>query len=453
MSSTPATTDWNALQATLAGELLLPGSAAYEESRAPAMARFAQLRPAAIARCKTPEDVAEALALARRFGLAVAARSGGHCFEGRSSTRGLLVDVGPLDGVSLADGVATAGAGVRLGALYDTLDEHGRTIAAGCGPTVGIAGLVLGGGCGILGRRHGLTCDQLLAAEVVLADGRTVRCDADHHADLFWALRGAGGCRFGVVTSLALRTVPAPDVTVFELRWPEHAAAAVIDAWQQWAPDADDGVAASLLVTAAAEPDRPIAVRAFGAAEGDAATILDGLVARAGMQPASAAFEQLHYRQAKRRLAEPEPEPAAKPDPGHVFAKSEFFRGPLPAEAIGALIDQLARGRGAGESRELDFTPWGGAYNRVRPDATAFAHRAERFLLKHEAVVAAEQAGALTPAAREWLTRSFVIAHAAGGGGAYPNFPDPDLGSWDRAYHGANLDRLVRVKARYGSER
>jgi FAD/FMN-containing dehydrogenase len=451
--STLTTADWSAAAAALAGDVLLPGSPEYEHLRAPAMARFDGVRPEAIVRCQTCEDVSEALGLARRFGLQIAVRAGGHCFEGGSSTRGLLIDVGSLDGVSLEDGVATVGAGTRLGALYDALDRHGRTTAAGCGPTVGIAGLALGGGCGILGRRHGLTCDQVLAAEVALADGRVIFCDERRHAELLWALRGAGGLRFGVVTRLVLRTVPAPHATRFDLRWPEPAAVALVDAWQRWAPDAPDGVAASLLVTAPADRERPVVVRVFGAAvdadEAETLDLLDALVARAGAQPATASLEHLPYRETKRRLAEPEPGPAAKPEPGRLFAKSHFFPAGLSAEAIGALIEHLARNRADGQSRELDFTPWAGAYNRVPADATAFPHRSERFMLKHEVVVGSEN---LSPPARDWLRRSWALGHSAGGHGAYVNFPDADLGRWARAYHGANLDRLQRVKARYDPE-
>jgi FAD/FMN-containing dehydrogenase len=436
-----------------AAELLLPGSPEYERLRVPAMARFAAVRPAAIARCRTPADVAAALALARRRGLPVTARAGGHCFEGGSSTRGLLIDVGPMDGLSLAGESVTVCAGMTLGRLYDALATHGRTLAAGCGPTVGVAGLALGGGLGILGRRFGLTSDQLLGAELVLADGRVVWCDEGHYGDLFWALRGAGGCRFGVLTRLALKTVPAPGATSFELRWPPRAATAVLQAWQQWAPGAPDEWAASLLITAPADVARPVAVQVFGAAvdvaESDTRAVLDGLVARAGVPPDTTTVAQLPYRETKRRLAEPGPEAPAAPDPGHRFAKSEFFRRSLPPALIADLVEHLTARRTPGCSRELDFTPWGGAYNRIRPEATAFVHRAERFLLKHEVVVAAERAEALTAGARAWLARSWELGHRAGAGGAYPNFPDRDLDAWHPAYHGANLDRLLRVKARY----
>jgi hypothetical protein len=176
--------------------------------------------------------------------------------------------------------------------------------------------------------------------------------------------------------------------------------------------------------------------------------MLDGLVARAGTPPASATLEQLPFRQAKRYLAEHDPGPTAKPDPGHLFTKSEFFRAPLSGESVAALVEHIGDARLPGQARELDFTPWGGAYNRVRSDATAFVHRSERFLLKHEVVTEPGRAQA-TPAAQQWLARSWALAHRCGTGGAYPNFPDPDLDAWDRAYHGANLERLLSVKARY----
>jgi FAD/FMN-containing dehydrogenase len=112
------------------------------------------------------------------------------------------------------------GPGVRLGDLYTALAQHEVTLPAGCGATVGIGGQVLGGGLGLLGRSRGLTSDQLVAAQVVLADGRVVECDEQRHEDLFWALRGAGALELGVVTRLTLRMVPEPAATSFHLEWP-----------------------------------------------------------------------------------------------------------------------------------------------------------------------------------------------------------------------------------------
>jgi FAD/FMN-containing dehydrogenase len=393
-------------------DVIVAGDVGYEAVRRPRIARFEGVRPAAVVRCRTSADVVEALVYARERGVGLAVRSGGHCFAGRSSTTGVLIDVSPINDVSLDGGVVTVGAGAKLGDIYDALEPHGLTIAGGCGPTVGIAGLALGGGLGILGRRHGLTCDQVTSAEVVLADGRIVAAEDD----LLWALKGAGGGQFGIVTRLTLRTVPAPpNTTCFHLSWPYDRAAELIDRWQRWAPDAPDHVAASLIV-------RPPVVHLFGAAAGD-------------VELPDAETEttvQLPFREAKRWLADNGPAGGAE---GPEHSKSEFFRDPLPQAAVQALVEHYA----GAEHRELDFSPWGGAYNRVAPDATAFPHRDARFLLKQTAPLEA----------KPWLDRAYAITHPYGTGGAYVNFPDLDLEDPLTAYHGINVHRLRSVKAKY----
>ena len=446
----PPATDWDALAGTVSGEVVLPGSPGYESARKPALARFHEARPQAVVLCESPEDVSEAISFARRSGLRAATRSGGHCFAGRSSTGGVVIDVRPMRSVSVAGDSATIGAGARLGEVYDALNGNGLTIPTGCGTSVGIAGLTLGGGLGILGRKHGLTSDNLVAAQVVLADGRILDCDELHNEDLFWALRGAGGGHFGVVTSLVFQTVPAPAATAFHLTWPPRDAAALVDAWQRWAPDAPDELAASLLPTAPSVVDRPPTANVFGAmlgGESETESLLGQLVARAGADPNSAFLEHASYRATKRYLSEHGPGDD-RPD-GHQFSKSEYFRRPLPVEAVAALVGSLSEGRVAGQSRELDFTPWAGAYNRVSADASAFAHRDERFLLLHVAVVEPDATTAEREAARGWLARSWASVHPWGSGRVYPNFPDPDLEDWAWAYHGTNLERLVRIKGRY----
>jgi FAD/FMN-containing dehydrogenase len=460
---TSAAPDWGALQRAIAGEVVLPGSPDFESVRKPAIAHFHDVRPQVVVLCRTPADVSETISFARRSGLETATRSGGHCFAGHSSTSGIVIDVSPMRSLSVSGEMATVGAGARLGDVYDSLEEHGLTIPAGCGPSVGIAGLTLGGGLGILGRKYGLTSDHLFAAQVVLADGRVVECDEHHDRELFWALRGAGGGNFGVVTSLTFNTIPAPDTTAFHLIWPHNKAAVLIDAWQAWAPATPDELAASLLVVASGDVDRQPVVNLFGAmlgTESHTTELLDELVARVGTDPISAFHKQMSYRHMKRYLAElgnamagddqfrdnVQDEPSQQ---GHPYSKSEFFRRQLPTEAIAALVDHLQKERVAGQSRELDFTPWGGAYNRVPTDATAFVHRDELFLLKQAVVVDADASTAETEAARRWLARSWASTRPWGSGGVYPNFPDPDLEDWANAYYRANFDRLIRVKGRY----
>jgi hypothetical protein len=183
--------------------------------------------------------------------------------------------------------------------------------------------------------------------------------------------------------------------------------------------------------------------------------LLDELVTRAGQDPTSADHVYASYRDVKRYLVdlgdrmEGDASRRGTSQPGPVYSKSEYFRRSLPTGAIAGLLDNLVRGRMSGESRALDFTPWAGAYNRVPPHATAFAHRAERFLLKHELVLDAGASAAATSAGRRWLTRSWTTVHQWGSGGVYPNFPDPQLENAGHAYYQSNLERLIRVKRRY----
>ena len=128
------------------------------------------------------------------------------------------------------------------------------------------------------------------------------------------------------------------------------------------------------------------------------------------------------------------------------------FEGPLPGEAIEALLANFAASRIAGESRELDWMPWGGAYNPVSADATAFPNRSARFLLKHTVVFDRDMASAQKEAARRWLARSWESVHPWGTGGVYVNFPDPDLRNPQRADYSRNLERLIAVKRRYDPE-
>jgi FAD/FMN-containing dehydrogenase len=289
---------WEVLQGVIGGEVVAADTPPDERTPRPFNARFDSLRPKAVVRVTSPEDVAETVAVVRRHGLALAARSGGHDFAGRSSTDGVLVDLTPMHSVSVADGVVTVGTGTRLGELNQTMAAHDLAVPAGTCPPVGIAGLTLGGGLGLLGRRDGLTSDHLVAARVVGADGRILDCDEQHHPELFWALRGAGAGQFGIVTSLAFRPRPAPAATNFRLVWPPQQAAAVIAAWPGWSPTGPDELAASLVLAAPAEVDRPPAVNVFGVLLGgqaDATELLERLVDRVGAAPATTFVKQLSF--------------------------------------------------------------------------------------------------------------------------------------------------------------
>ncbi|MGO4681274.1 FAD-binding oxidoreductase [Microbacterium sp. 2MCAF23] len=224
------------------------------------------LRPSLVVACASERDIAREIGHAAATGMRLVPRGGGHCFAGRSTTDGIVLDLAAMDQVRVdPSGTATIGAGCRLGRVYGALHAVGRTLPAGCGETVGIAGLTLGGGIGLLGRQHGLTCDRLIGARVVLADGDIVDCDEHREPDLFWALRGAGGGQFGVVSTFRFATVPEPMVSRVEVAIPGNVdLGALVTAWQEHAPDAPDGLTVDLVIEL--EPGVPgLQVRAVGA--------------------------------------------------------------------------------------------------------------------------------------------------------------------------------------------
>jgi FAD/FMN-containing dehydrogenase len=423
---------------SLDGELFSPDSSGYGPSRRPVELAHREVRPRLVVLCRSVSDVVGAVTYAASTGDRIAPRGGGHCFAGRSSTDGIVLDMSGLDGISMADDrVATIGAGARLGQVYAALHAYGRTLPAGCGPTVGITGLTLGGGIGLLGRKHGLTCDRLVGAQVVLADGSVVDCDHDREPGLFWGLRGAGGGQFGVVTSLRFDTVPEPMTTRIEAHWSDTALEELVAAWQTWAPDAPDELTANL--TLVSEPGAPVQATLFGACtldEGPTRALLREFVGRAGVTPTIDLHAGLPYHQLKNTFADP------RDLPGRAMrSRSEFFSHSMAHGTLASLMTQFGAPRTRGR-RQLTFLAMGGAYNRVAEDATAFAHRGERFLLEHVA-----------DAADSWVDRSWATAHADGAGHVYPNFPDPALSDWATAYHADNYPRLVAVKNAYDPHR
>lgn len=444
---------WRELSHSMAGPLLLPGDDQFESLRMPAMSRYASPRPQAIARCAGPTDVSQAIMFARRLGLETAVRGAGHSFADHSSTSGLLLETGLMNTVVVDGDLATIGSGARLAEIYRVLHDHRVTIPAGCGPTVGIAGLTLGGGLGVLGRTYGLSCDRLTSAEIVLADGTMITCDASMDHDLYWALRGAGGGSFGVVTALTFRAVPELQAVAFHLSWPGDSAVEVMNAWLGWAPTAADAMAASLTVRAAADPSVPVTAHLVGAMIADDETAADALTDFEQLASAPVGqrqeFPAAPISEVKTRLAEVGANMGAGPATAVDHSASEFYREPLPSAVASAVVNTVAAYRIPGQARELAFTPMGGAYNQMPADATAFVHREDLFLLEWTATSDPGKPAATRPVAAQWLSQVRDVLAGYGTGRAYQNFPDPELADPLTAYYGTNLPRLREVKARY----
>ncbi|MEW2358367.1 FAD-binding oxidoreductase [Spirillospora sp. NPDC029432] len=441
---------WKALERGLEGRLIRPDDADYDRARRLYIPRYDRVGPAGIAYCESAADVAECVAFATLTRTPLAVRSGGHDYAGRSTGTGLVVDVSPMAGVRAEGGRAVVGAGARLIDLYGGLDEAGAGVPAGTCPTVGVAGLALGGGLGVMSRAHGLTCDFLEAVRIVTPDGRIRDCDARRDPELFWACRGGGGGNFGVAVEFTFRTFRTGDVTTFALRYPWSRAAAAIGGWQRWAPAAPDGIWSGLQLNTEPSAGAPT-VDITGVAPGD--HDLEPLVAAIGHDPSGDDSRRRPYLEAMKFTGgcagQSTEECHAQGDlpgqrPGGRFprtdysGKSHIAYRPLTEAGIGALLGRFTGGNGvAGRSVLMDAM--GGAIARVRPGDTAFPHRRALFCVQYLA-----NGGDLG-----WLRAAHRAMEPHLGGAAYVNYVDPDLDDGGRAYYGANLGRLARAKAAY----
>jgi FAD/FMN-containing dehydrogenase len=422
--------------APLTGQVIWPGDPAYETARQPFNTRFTRF-PAGIVVCSSVADVQNAVRWARQQGIPLCARSGGHSYEALSTRDdALVIDVGGLTEVAVdpARGEAIVGAGTRMLDLYRRLWDFGMTLPGGTCPGIGIAGLTLGGGIGFLSRQLGLTCDTLLAVDLVDANGDILRASEDDNADLFWALRGGGGGNFGIATAFTFRLHPIGEVTTCSLTWPWGDIAEVIDAWQHWAPSADDRLTVALGLPSPAAG----IISATGLFTGSPVE-LDALIAPllAVGSPDPAAIQTLPYLTAAEQFAGP-------PIAGLPFKNaSAFASAPLNSAAITTLVDGLHAAPTG--SNLVGLFPLGGAIAAIDPKATAFAHRDARFDLQYQAYWwdPAEEAADVA-----WV-RDLRTAMAPYTDGAYVNYIDADLPDWETAYYGENLARLSRIKTRY----
>jgi FAD/FMN-containing dehydrogenase len=437
-SSTPPSTtgspsgppDWDALSSEMTGHLLRPGDQDFETAKRVFNPLFDGRNPVAVAECTTPEDV-QACVTAAAGRVPMAPRSGGHSYAGYSTPDGgLVIDIGALSKVDAQGDRVVIGAGARLRDVYAAVGKAGRCLPAGTCPTVGIAGLTLGGGIGVLTRKYGLTCDHLVSADIVTADSTLRTASSDSEPDLFWALRGGGGGNFGIVTEFTFTTVPAPDVTVFSLRFPRGAANDVLDAWQQWVPAAPPELWTALVLTGGS----PVGCRVDGCFVGDEsglAALLDTFVARIGATPAARTTRSLDYLGAMNHFAGGDKRQS-------FIGASRIITSPVDAASLTATMD----GR---TETDLLIDSMGGAVADVGKRDTAFWHR--------DALATVQVYASAKTRDPDEVTRSVndVVADldTAGATGAYVNYIDPALPNWMNAYYGDNAARLTSIARTY----
>ncbi|MEU7868922.1 FAD-binding oxidoreductase [Dactylosporangium sp. NPDC049140] len=436
------------------GELLTPYDPAYEGARVLFNTRI-RTRPALIARCADATDVAAAVRFARDNGLPIAVRGGGHHAGGLSLVEGgVVVDVGGMGAIDFDPEGRTVTVGPGVG--WREIDrvtyaghsetgadglEYGLAGPGGECPTVSNAGYSLGGGYGPLGRTYGLGCDHLVEVELVDADGETLK--GTEHPDLFWALRGAGGAGFGVVTSLTYRLNPLPKTVVGGvIAWPLARAREVFAAYRDLYRDrADEKLALCLLLTTEPYPDGEPVIAMYGMYVGPPAE------AEAAFAPVHALGEPLFssigetdYLDLMTGMGEEIVYGLQSKWLGGYFGDEGFD------EAAFEVLTEGFRSAPSGFSIVRFDLLAGGAVARVPADATAFVHRRA---LHYVSVIAQWPGDEETAANVAWIDGFARALRPHLTGEVYQNYADRDLEDWPAAYYGANYPRLQSVKAAY----
>jgi hypothetical protein len=426
----------------IAGRVIRPDDADYDKARASFYGGIDR-RPAAIVRVADAKDVSRVIALARDTGMELAVRSGGHGVAGYGvPDGGIVLDLAALKALDIDAERRTAWAetGLTAGEYTTAADAHGLATGFGDTGSVGLGGLTLGGGVGYLVRKHGLTIDDLLAADIVTADGELRRVDAETEPDLFWAIRGGGG-NFGVATRFKFRLHPVGAIVGGMMMLP--ATPDVIHAFISLAEAAPEEL--STIANVMPAPPMP-----FVPAEHHGKLVVFAMMCYAGaveagervMAPFRAIATPIVDMVKPSRY--PEMYPPDDPDYHPIATGRTLFIDSVDRSVAEMIVERLSATDAM--MRVAQLRVLGGAMARVPVDATAFAHRRSRIMVNLAALYERpDQAAVYEP----WVT-GFAAAVEQSDGGAYVNFlVDEGDARIRAAYPGKTWDRLRAIKRRY----
>jgi FAD/FMN-containing dehydrogenase len=437
----PTTITISELRAAFNSRVIAPDDAGYDEARAVFYGAIDR-RPAVIIRVASAADVSQVVSLARETGLNLAVRSGGHSLAGHSTTDGgIVLDLSDMKALQIDTERRTAWAetGLTAGEYTAVAGAHGLATGFGDTGSVGIGGITLGGGVGYFVRKYGLTIDDLLAADVVTADGRLLRVDAETHPDLFWAIRGGGG-NFGVATRFRFRLHEVDTIVGGMLLLP--ATPDVIESFVAEAEAAPE----ELSVIANIMPAAPMP---FVPAVHHGRLVIMAMLVYTGEVEAGertiAPFRALATPLADTVGPKPYPqmyEPTG-PGPDEEVARSLFIDS-VDSRVAETIVEHLQASSAPLAVAQLRVL--GGAMARVPAEATAFAHRKRQIMVALGAVYEHREEEAVH---EDWVT-SFAAALGQGDAGVYVNFlGDEGEGRVREAYPGSTWDRLAAIKGRY----
>jgi FAD/FMN-containing dehydrogenase len=440
------------LRVSMRGRLLMPGDPEYDKARIVFNGMFDR-RPALIARCRGLADVMDAVRFARRHNLLTAVRAGGHSVAGNSiCDDGLVIDVSNMNGVSVDRNRRIAR--VQGGAVWGDVDREtqafGLAIPGGIVSHTGVGGLTLNGGIGWLRNKYGLTCDNLVSAEVVTANGDVVTANAEENTDLFWGLRGGGG-NFGVVTSFefALHPVGPLVAAVFSF-YPIAATSDVMKRWREWVACAPDEASTEIVTwtapAAASLPpgvhDQPVVIAA-GVYSGNAQEGLRVLQPlREFGKPLGEVAGAVPYRIVQSAFD------ASLPNTGEVLAYwKSLYLSDLTDGAIEIMSDS-AQNRSSG-STMVFVQHLGGAVRRVRPNDTAFPIRDAAYVMNF---MGDWRNPRETPHHVAWVREAWNRLAPLSTGAVYLNYlgqEEKDAEALVRSAFGSNYGRLAKIKRNY----
>jgi FAD/FMN-containing dehydrogenase len=397
--------------------------------------------PAVIMRCQDNDAVAAAIQFARENQLELSVRSGGHSFSGLSTNDGgLVIDLSYFNAVEVIDpaqNIVRIGAGARWGDAAKALDAHGLAISSGDTNSVGVGGLTLGGGIGWMVRKYGLTIDSLEAAEIVLADGHTLRVSAKEYPDLFWAIRGGGG-NFGVATSFDFRAHSIQSALGGMVIYPTTELEFVLTNWADYMRGAPEELNSTFVVFSGFGPETPpslMVLVCYGGDDEDAAhNAVKPLLKLGAMQ-----HQDIQRKPYYKMLEDSAMPPGLKPAGQNGFVKT------FSKDVIEAIVTNYGR---AG-TPILQIRSLGGAMNRISPDATAFAHRGYEAFISAASLIPADTPDEQTERIRRESWRPLEPFTE----GAYVNFlTDVGEANMAAAYPTATYNRLAEIKAVYDPE-
>lgn len=424
--------------AGIRGEVILEGDAGYDGARA-VFNRMIDRKPALIARCTGAADVIKAVDFARSNDLKLTIRGGGHNVAGHAlAEKGFMIDLSGMNSVHVdaANRTARAQGGATWGDLDHETQAFGLATTGGIATTTGIGGLTLGGGLGYLNRKYGLTCDNLLSADVVTADGQLLTASATENSDLFWALRGGGG-NFGVVTSFEYQLHPVGQMLGGVLAWPLPMAKEVLRFYRDFAATAPDELRLDAVIhTSPHGPALGMFVTWCGSVEDGERTLrplrefgspVMDTVAPVPYAVMQGLLESLGYV------------------PGHLNYWKSRFVNELSDELIDAAVEMYASN--PSPKNALVFEQMGGAISRIGDQETAFSHRQAAYAFL---ILGFWDDPGETDQNIAWVREVFAAVEPFVDAGIYVNYLGEDeTESHVQQAYGANYERLLEIKRKY----